>query len=190
MVRLSTILKGDTTVNGHTGLGFMVADALYRGVGRVKTGQALEPATVKVLNGSGWPLYRLLNMAAVYPGLADELLNAYASAIASQYAMDTLDKVARIGAQPAIDLRPALGTRPESIAEIREEINQMMRMGNDNRSQALARLAEKRQLVETIMQVNKALQAEVIGQGLSGNTQLAVSIKRQAAAATPAAPAK
>ena len=159
----------------------MVGDALYDGVKRVRDNHpdGLADKTKKILNGSGWPLYRLINVAAVYPAMAGELLEAYTSAIAAQYVMDTLDKVSAIGAQPAIDLRSSKGLKPESISVVREHIMNMVRVGNEAKLQVLERLAEKRKMVEVIMQVNKTLQAEVIGQGLAGNANLAINIKRQ-----------
>ena len=177
MVRLDTVMPPGT-VNGYTGLAWMVGDALFDGTIRIMNNQKLRNDTLAILNGSGWPLYRLLNMAAVYPGMAKELLNAYTAVIAAQYAMDTLDKVARIGAQPGVDFRSSAGLKPESLSVVREQIMELTRMGNSAKTQVMARLAEKRQMVEVILQVNKTLQAEVIGQGLTGNSNLAVSIKR------------
>lgn len=178
MVRLSSVMPSGA-VSGYTGLAWMVGDALFDGAAQVRANLPLAGKTKKILNGSGWPLYRLINMAAVYPAMAGELLEAYSSAIAAQYAMDTLDKVMRIGAQPSIDVRSSKGLRPESISLVREHIMSMQRMGDETKMDALKRLAEKRKMIEVIMQVNKTLQAEVIGQGLSGNSNLAVSIKRQ-----------
>lgn len=181
MVRLNQKLTTPPK-NGYTGLAWMIGDSLQRGVRNVRDNKKLDSDTIAILNGSGWPLYRLINMAAVYPALAGELLDAYTAAIAAQYTMDTLDKVARIGSQPAINLRSISGLRPQDVSAVREQIMNLVRMGNDSKTEVLNRLAEKRQMVEVIMQVNKTLQAEVIGQGLGGNTSLAVSIKRQAAA--------
>jgi len=179
MRRMSTIFGGQTA-NSYTGLLWMISDALYQGAICVQKNCGTLPAkTISILNGSGYPLYRLLNMAAVYPGLASDLLNAYASAIATQYVMDTLDKLMRIGAQPAIDLRTNPGLKPESISMVREQLMALTRNADATKNQVLARLDEKRKLVEVILRVNKTMQAEVIGQGLSGNTDLAVALKRQ-----------
>jgi hypothetical protein len=93
--------------------------------------------------------------------------------------MDTLDKLMRIGAQPAIDLRTNPGLKPESISMVREQLMSLTRNADATKNQVLARLDEKRKLVEVILRVNKTMQAEVIGQGLSGNTDLAVALKRQ-----------
>ena len=185
MVSMKEMLKA-TPEGAYTGLAWMVGDALYSGFQAVRDNEPLPDNTKRILNGSGWPLYRLLNMAAVYPAMAGELVNAYSSAIAAQYAMDSLDKLVRIGAQPGISMKSINGLRPEDVTSIREHIMEQIRQGNQTKTMVLDRLAEKRQLVEVIMQVNKTLQAEVIGQGLGGNTSLAVSIKRQTTAKTAA----
>lgn len=182
MVRINNLMDlSPDPDSGYTGIAWMVGDALQSGIQAVRDNNkdGLPETTIAVLNGSGWPLYRLLNMAAVYPGLAGELVNAYTSAIAAQYAMDTLDKVARIGSQPGISMKSITALRPQDITSVREHIMELIRQGNHTKTEVLSRLAEKRQLVEVVMQVNKTLQSEVIGQGLSGNTSLAVSIKRQ-----------
>lgn len=181
MQRASTLLSTDTA-NGFDGLVWMVADALYRGVASVANGEALSDDTKAILNGSGYPLYRLINMAAVYPGLAGELLGAYSSTIAMQYAMDTMEKVAALGAQPSIDLKLQGGLSHQTVTTTREQILQIIKNGQENKSQVLTRLSEKRALVETIMQVNRALQAEVISKGIGGNADLAISLRRQTAA--------
>jgi hypothetical protein len=180
MKRMSTVF-GSQQSNGYTGLLWMIGDALYQGAICVQNNCDLSQKTntIAILNGSGYPLYRLLNMAAVYPGLASDLLNAYTSAIATQYVMDTLDKLMKIGAQPAIDLRTNPGLKPESISMVREQLMELTRNADSTKNLVLERLAEKRKLVEVILQVNKTMQAEVIGQGLSGNTDLAVALKRQ-----------
>lgn len=178
MARLNTLMTS-TSKNGYTGLAYMIGAALFDGALAVRNNTVMSPTTYRVLNGSGWPLYRLLNMAAVYPGLAHELLSAYGSAIAAQYAMDTISSLSKLGAQPAVDTKPVVGLKPESVSRIREQIMVLTRGGDEARTQILERLAEKRKLVEMVMQVNKALQAEVIGQGLSGNSSLAVGLKRR-----------
>jgi hypothetical protein len=190
MVRLDEVLPTATN-KGYTGLVWMIGDALFDGAIRIQNNDSrgLSDATVGVLNGSGWPLYRLINMAAVYPHLASELLSAYTSAIAAQYAMDALDKLLRVGQNTSIELKATPGLRPDSITVVRGHIMDLTREGNSTKTDILARIAEKRQLVDIIMQVNKALQAEVIGQGLTGNSNMAVSLKQQVtAAAKPAAP--
>ena len=187
LTRLNTRMASATR-GGYTGVALMVGDALYKGVKSVRDNTALPEDTKAILNGSGYPLYRLINMAAVYPALAGELLEAYSSAIAAQYTMDTLDKLARIGGQPSISMQSITGLRSSDVSSVREQIMALVRLGNDTKTQVLDRLAEKRQMVEVIMQVNKTLQAEVIGQGLSGNSSLAVSLKRQSLNAKPAAP--
>jgi hypothetical protein len=62
---------------------------------------------------------------------------------------------------------------------VREQLMALTRNADATKNQVLARLDEKRKLVEVILRVNKTMQAEVIGQGLSGNTDLAVALKRQ-----------
>src|SRR5690606_4253270 len=79
----------------YTGLVWYIASALLEGAKKVTENEDLPDETKAILNGSGYPLYRLINLAAVYPGMTTELLQTYSAAIAVQYTIDTLDKVAR-----------------------------------------------------------------------------------------------
>lgn len=189
LVRMSTAVYGTTPSGDYTGLAWMILDALYAGVRAVAEDKPLPATTVAILNGSGYPLYRLINMAAVYPGMADELLQAYGAIIATHYAIDTIEKISKPGILPTISLKAGKGGLPrQEVTQIREHIMNILNEAGPMRDQVLKRLSEKRALVDTIVEVNRALQAEVISQGLGGNADLAVSIKRQAAARASTAP--
>lgn len=179
MVRLSDLIGETGSTTRYTGLTWMILDALYRGVASMQDGtKPLEDTTKAVLNGSGYPLYRLLNMAAVYPGMADDLLQAYGGVIAVQYVLDTLDKLMAVGSQPSFQTSPKAGLSPGQMAQLREEISTMTIRFGEARSQVLARMHEKRALVDAIVQVNRTLQAEVVSRGLGDNSNMAVSLKK------------
>lgn len=186
MTRVSKALNETVNANQFSGLAWMIMDALYSGAMAVANNQPLPENTIRILNGSGYPLYRVINLAAVYPGLADEILQAYGSTIAVQYAMDTLERVAKIGAQPSINLKLAPGNVSTSdLNNTRSAIMNMIHANDAIKQKTLQRLSEKRALVDSIIQVNRSLQAEVISRGLAGNTDLAVSIRRQTVMGPP-----
>jgi hypothetical protein len=171
----------------YTGLVWMVMDALYQGTIAVANNQPWPAETLAIVNGSDYPLYRIINLSAVYPGMAGDLLNAYGSVIAVQYATDTLDKLSAPGALPGIDLRAAhAGTTGQSVRQMHEQLMNMIHDAGPLKDEVLKRLNEKRALVDTIVQVNRALQADVLSQGLAGNANLAMSIKDQLSRVTPA----
>ncbi|WP_126223604.1 conjugal transfer protein TraH [Burkholderia ambifaria] len=183
LLRLSQDTQAAVASNGYTGLGWMIMDALYAGVAATANDQPWPQGTLSLVNGSDYPLYRLINIAAVYPGMADEMLQAYSGVIAVQYALDTLDKLTKPGGMPGIDTRSGKGgLQRTEVSELQKHIFDMLHDAGPMREQVMKRLSEKRALVDVIVQVNRALQAEVISQGLGGNADLAVSIKRQAAA--------
>lgn len=178
--KLSTLV-GDNLTGEYTGMAWMILDALYSGVNVIANGTETMPQqTIKVLSSSGYPLYRLLNMAAVYPGMADEMLQAYGASIALQYVTDTIERVARVGAQPSNYVVPST-VSPGEVARLREQMSNMLPEFKGKTSQVLRRMAEKRALVESIIQVNRALQAEVISRGLGDNNNMALSLRRQMA---------
>lgn len=185
MIKLSEAMATTSGAGGasrYTGMGWMILDALYTGVDAVANNKPLSeyPETIGVLNGAGYPLYRLINLAAVYPGTADELLGSFGASIAAQYVMDTLTKLISPGHNTAISYVESGTVQQQLLLQMRDVImnlnRDMQSMGND----ALKRMNEKRALVDIIMSINKSLQSEVISQGIAGNANLAISIKKQA----------
>ncbi|GBG14419.1 uncharacterized protein NMK_2018 [Novimethylophilus kurashikiensis] len=181
MMKLEDALNQDTSndTSPYTGLAWMVMDALYSGVQAVIDNKPMPDNTVAMLNGAGYPLYRLINMAAVYPGMTDELLSAYGASISVQFAIQSISKITLPGANPAISYLPSNGVSQEKLLQFRADIMNITRQNDKMADDVLKRLSEKRALVDAIVQVNKALQAEVISQGLGGNADLAVSLKKQ-----------
>lgn len=179
MQRMTDALNVGPATGQYTGLAWMILDALYQGVSDVANNKPLKERTVSILNGSGYPLYRLINIAAVYPGMAGELIHAYGSVIATHYVLDTLSHIANPGALPNIGLQGGKAIELSELNRVRSDIMNMMHEAGPMREQVLKRLSEKRVLVDTIVQINKALQAEVMASGLAGNANLAVNIKRQ-----------
>lgn len=165
---------------GYTGLAWEIIDALYDGMINVKNDDPLSDSTKAILNGSGYPLYRLINLAAVYPGMAAELLNTYAATIAVQYAVDTLDRIARPGALSSLEVK---GATPQfdqgELMAARANIANMFTEGEVYKDRTLKLMSSKRALIQSIVEINRALQSEVVSKGLSGNTGLAVSLKKQ-----------
>lgn len=189
MIDLATDLGNNSSSSQYSGLGWMVLDALYAGVNAAMTNTPWPANTIAVVNGSGYPLYRLINMAAVYPGTATELLNAYAATIAIQYSATVLQKMMLPGAMPTTDPSSSKGgmSRTE-VAQLRGQIEEMTHILGTQANDSLKSLSEKKLLIDQIVQVNRDLQAEVLSQGLGGNARLALSIKQQIAA-QPATPA-
>ena len=188
LVSLETAIGAASSNGQYTGLAWYILDALYSGVAGVMTNDAskMGPA-LKIINGSDYPLYRMLNMAAVYPGLAGDRLDAWGSVIATHYALDTLDVLMRPGSNPQISMKASKSGMPfQEVAHMRSDImEQLINEAGSQRSQIQKRLAEKQALVETILQMNKAIQAEIMSKGLAGNADLAVSLKQQATKTTP-----
>jgi len=164
----------------YTGLAWLVADALFMGVYAVETNQNMPETTKQILNGSGYPLYRLINMAAVYPGLANELLSAYASTIAVEYVVNVLDKLGRPGSFVDTSLKDINSNIDhKDLMAFRDTLTNMFDAGGTFTDRTLARLSKKNALIQSIINVNRALQADVISQGLSGNESFALSLKKQ-----------
>ena len=185
---LSERMKGtpNPSLPQYTGLAWFVMDSLMEGVRDIRdkkpnvtVDRQSPPAWYGLIARSDYPLYRVLNFAAVYPGVASDIIDAYGTTIAAQHVMQTLDLLVRVGNQISVRLEgnPVSATQ---ITQVKADIAGMVRDAGPFRDQALRRLKEKQLLVEFIVQMNKSLQAEVMSKGLMGNADLAVSLKANA----------
>ncbi len=173
-------LVNDPGAGGYTGVGWAIADALYRGVNRVQNNEPLDPETIAFLNGSDYPLYRLVNLAAVYPGQARAYLGAYIATIAIEQTSRTIDALTRPGSLSAIELQGSTAAiRQSEISRLKEELYQIGRSGAAVKEEALKFLSEKQAMVQSIVEINRALQSEVFSSSVMGGANLAVSLKHQ-----------
>ena len=169
----------------YTGLGWMIMDALMEGVAQVKAGKTIDkaspPTWLKLVESSDYPLYRVINLAAVYPGQAASIIDAYGTTIAAQHVMRSLEHLLKLGNN--VELLLAGGTKANinAVNHLKGEIAGLIRDAGPFRDQALRRLREKQALVDFILQMNKALQADVMSAGLMGNANMVKSIKAAAA---------
>lgn len=172
----------------YTGLVWFIQDALMQGVAEVQKGPSTTNLTVfqkgpsaktwvQIVEKSDYPLYRIINLAAVYPGQATQILGAYGTTIAAQHVMATLDALVKTGSRVHMDLQAKPRVDPKNLNLIRAEIANLVREAGPIRQQALQSLNEKRALVDFIVQMNKQLQAEVMSKGLMGNVNMATRLK-------------
>ena len=177
---------------GYTGLAWMVMDALYQGVQDVKSNNpaGLKADTIAVLERSDYPLYRVLNMAAVYPDLAADLLSSYGATIAMSQLADSLGRIFAPGsANPSVDTSKAYALSFEQINILKQQISNIDNEFASMAENPLRQLEKKKSLIDTILRVNRALQAEVVSRGLAGNAAIAIRLKKQTQApVTPGSP--
>lgn len=174
----------DATEDGvsqeYTGVAWYVMDALYSGVDAVMTGTGPLPnATIGVLAMAEYPLFRIMNLTAVYGYTARQLLEAYSAKIATQHVDSTLNRLLKTGSLPTISTKSAAGFSRQEFYSLREQISALADSVGPLAIEIQNRLAEKQFLVTQITQINKAVQADIISSGLAQNSELAVSIKNQ-----------
>lgn len=188
MVRLKDALQASG--GEYSGVGWFVMDALYSGVMKVRAGDkgALDAETLSVLMASEFPLFRLMNMSAVYGDTALSILSAYGARIATSHVESTLNRLLRPGALPTVKLENGNAVNRQEVHLLRAQIDNMADSLGQMTDKTKDRMAEKKALVDQIVQVNKALQADVLMTGLASNNQLAVNLKKQAALASTANP--
>lgn len=174
----------DATEDGvsqeYTGVAWYVMDALYSGVDAVMTGTGPLPnATIGVLAMAEYPLFRIMNLTAVYGYTARQLLEAYSAKIATQHVDATLNRLLKTGSLPTISTKSAAGFSRQEFYSLREQISALADSVGPLAIEIQNRLSEKQFLVAQIAQLNKAVQSDIISSGLAQNSELAVSIKNQ-----------
>lgn len=172
-----------TQTSSVRGLAWMIMDGLFAGVQAISKNQALPPKTIQVLNGVDYPMYRLINLAAVYPGYSADLVSAYSAQIAIHKVLDTVTKLTAPGGISGIDTKAAkAGLQWQDVGNLRTQIMAMPHDVSSLKDGPLRSISEKRMLVDRIIEMNRALQSEVISQGMMGNQSLAVTLKNQTSA--------
>lgn len=213
-VRLSTLMTSPSTdpnvaphLSTYTGVGWMVLDALFHGVHAVKTDGANYPSpssnmtsdvgfqkvkmpieTLRIISASDYPLYRLINLTAVYPSIASEILFAYGSTIAILQVTSALREAIAVGNQARISVKDGGAVTPSQLMELREQVEGFTKTLRPLDSEALAALSRKRALVDFIQQTNRAIQAEAMQYGLAGNATMGVSLRKSASSLPTSTP--
>ena len=171
----------------YTGLVWFIQDALMQGVADIQKGSTTgstgftkgenAKSWVQIVEKSEYPLYRVINLAAVYPGQATSILGAYGTTIAAQHVMASLDAMVKTGNRVEINFNGKSRVKLENLTHVRAEIADLVKEAGPYRQQILQTLNEKRALVEFIVQMNKQLQSEVMSKGLMGNVNMATRLK-------------
>lgn len=189
---LADLRDAKYTQQKYTGVGLMVVSALYEGVKAIRERKsALPPQTVAIITGAGYPLYRVMNIAAVYPALADDLLMAYGSAIAAHYVMDTITRMTSPGGghqEISLNGFRAAQVTPGMITDLQASIRDLNLKNEAFLTQLFERQQQKDELVNRLVKINKAMQSEVINFGLVGNASLVKALKNQVNFVGPPAP--
>lgn len=170
---LNPIAGSVTQLSEVAGTGFLVkvSESLKAGVDAVSKGDPLPPATIQLVNSVPFPLYRMLNIAAVYPSVADQLVDANATIIAFLMANALLRQMVTSAPNPK-----GSSASGAALAEMRELLLQMQK--NLEHKTVVVNNAHALQagLMNDINAVNRSIQVQVMSNGLLANQSFAVGV--------------
>jgi hypothetical protein len=177
LANASDVVKGE---------GFLVQvnSLLREGVQRVRDGtpfmsggKAADDKAQRILaliNAAPYPLYQVINAAAVYPAAADELVDSMSVLVAEQFAYAMFDEMLRLE-----------GRSSDNYCMSRAQATTMLDFVGSLRSQTQANFAViarqfsvQQGISEQIRQVNQAIQRQVMSQDLLATGQLSESLNK------------
>lgn len=175
-LRMSAVALGGGAQPG--GLSFMdstgfmhrTVHAMMEGVKAVENNTALPQPTIQLINSVPFPLYRLLNVAAVYPDAATDLIEANAEVISHLLATAMLQ--ALIVQSPP---KPSQTSVPASaVKELREILHQLSKETKLGPTYMNNALTLQEGLLQRIKDIDRSIQTQVMSQGLLANHSFAI----------------
>jgi hypothetical protein len=173
--RTSSTLSDLSEFASSTGFLHHIYDALARGITAVSTGAPMPTQTVQLINVTPFPLYKMLNLAAIYPAAAQDLLNSNAVVIANVVASGYLRRMLLEAPRPKSQSIPgAAGVRMSEL------LQQMAKDAKSEVGNVLSFLTLQERMLANIQSVNRAVQVNVMSQGLLSNHSYSLGVVKGA----------
>lgn len=175
LVPASQVVKGE-------GFLIQVNSLLREGVDRVRSGRSFYSSgadekgkrVIALVNAAPYPLYQVINAAAVYPAAADDLIDSMSILVAEQFAYAMIDEMIRLD-----------GRSTGNQCVTRAQATQMLDFVNSLRSQnekTMSLMAQQfsvqQGISEQIRQVNLAIQRQVMSQDLLSTGKMTEALNK------------
>lgn len=151
------------------GFVFAVRDTLTEAIREVAKGNKIPDDARALADSSSYPLYQLINIGAVYPGVAQDMVSSLSWLIGMQLATSYLQKM--------VELTPHMTSAAEAkqygkipdtiIKELTNALSQFYVKSTAMKDSVSKNMVIQQHLTESIRQVNKAIQQQVMMQELA-----------------------
>ncbi|WP_018234208.1 conjugal transfer protein TraH [Thioalkalivibrio thiocyanodenitrificans] len=164
-------------VSDRVGHGFILNtyNTLMSAVQKARAGQALAHNEIALIATAPLPLYKVINFAAVYPGVAEQMIqnNAFLLAylFADAYVRHLMLDVRRHGRETAIS-----GSLIRALHEFQMDMLDGM---DSNMAMFDDMLARQQTMLAQIQRVERVMQDTIWSRGLMGNQEFAYNVTRQ-----------
>lgn len=168
-------------VDGTTGYLEYTHSILEYGVSSIRNNtsffynEARGKQLIALLNSAPFPLYQVINAAAIYPSSASELLTSMTILVGQQLAISQLDTLLSVSGRG--------GKVSGSSCFNQEAVQNLINMSNETRAFTSATNAEfaknyasQQAIIQSIRQINIAIQKQVLSGDMLGASRFAQSI--------------
>lgn len=161
-VKLKDVLVGK-------GFVFAVRDVLSEAIKEVAKGNSIPAEARALADSSSYPLYQLINIGAVYPGVAQEMVSSLSWLIGMQLATSYLQKLVEIAPHITSTAEAQqYGQIPDTILKaLTDALSQFYSKSTAMKDSVSKNMVIQQHLTESIRQVNKAIQQQVMMQELA-----------------------
>lgn len=159
-------------LKGLQGAGFLyrVADLLHRAADDIRMERPLrDPELISLLERVPYPVYQVINVAAIYPVASKDLIDSTSAIIAESMAQTMFEDFAR-------NSRTTLGPtnfNQQDMLRIQAAMESFTTTLAQRKSLIASRIATQEMMMENIRTLNLAIQKEVMGSEMLGTSKFA-----------------
>jgi len=165
---LSVATSGGDPLITPTGLLAYVGTTLTAAVQAIAAGQPIPAAAIELMQVTPLPVYRMVNIAAVYPDVANQLVANYSQFIGYLIAQSLVRSWIESAAQPVpgISVSDQGGAMQKQLAAVLKSITVSVKDESQAVDQALALQSG---ILASLQQVNDVMYQSLAGTGMQGN---------------------
>lgn len=169
----SKVVKGD-------GFVARINKLLYHAVDKVRKNDPyrddneMDKQVIGLIQTAPFPLYQVINAAAIYPTAAADLLDSISILMAEQFAYAYFDEVLRMEGRSSGTVASCVS--PENLSQIMGFLEKFRGLNWSRKAQIGQSLALQQALQEQIRQVNQAIQRQVLSADMLASNNFAKSL--------------
>lgn len=160
--------SGQNPLVTPTGLLGYVGQTLSDAVNAVESGDQISPAAIELMQITPLPVYRMVNIAAVYPGVAQQLVSNYSYFISYLIAQSVIQQWLNTptGVVPNIGAGNAGPAMNKTLGQIMNALNASVKGVSKDISQSLT---TQDAILASLQQINDVMYQSLAGTGIQGN---------------------
>lgn len=167
-------------LRGLAGAGFLyrVSDMLLRAAEDIREERELrDPELIALLERVPYPVYQVINVAAIYPVAARDLIDSTSAVVAESMAQTVFEDFVR---NSSTQLGPTYFNQ-EDLLRIQAAMEQFVGSLRHRRSLLASRITQQEMMMENIRTLNLKIQKEVMSSEMLGTSRFAHTVTESVA---------